>query len=203
MPVKGVFRSFIEGLMLLMLASFILTSISYIANTIPETDLTIGDSDGGASSYIPAQFIGEYSLSSWSCSSSSGTCSSVYTVSLGSPPTNMSYLIVVPRVNVTIYAVVVTTSYRLNTVSNGTHSFAKYTGKMDKVAVEVNGTSPITDRIKIYAVDSRVPLPPPSGYLGGGQVEIRLSNKLIINFIAWVASIAIMLTALHKMGVSI
>ena len=192
------FRSFIEGLILIAIAGFILGAVNYVASIIPESTLSVGQT----SNYIPPQLIGTWSPAYGYCA---GRCYSVYEVHIGDPPANMSYLIMIQ----TVAEIIVRLGgidYGLSVVTNGTHSFAKWSGAIDTVFVGVDSNPP-SESITIYAIDSRIDPPPPSGYLEstftGSALGAQVSNKLIVNVIVWVASIMLVVTALHKMGVPI
>jgi len=201
MTVRGMFRSFIEGLILIALAGFVLGAVNYVASIIPESTLSVGNVQ--TSKYIPPQLIGTWNPSYGYCA---GRCYSVYEVHIGDPPANMSYLIMIQMTVAEIIVRLGDRDYGLSVVTNGTHSFAKWSGAIDTVFVGVD-SNPVGESITIYAIDSRIDPPPPSGYLEststGSALGAQVSNKLIVNVIVWVASIMLVVTALHKMGVPI
>jgi len=193
--VKGMFKNFIEGLMLLMLAGFILASISYITQIIPESTLDLG------SIYTPAEFIGSYNRSHTSCQCCPYVCDSIFFVSLPQPQRNRAYLIVVNRSDIT--AIIVNDIHVNRLATNNTHTFGLWNSSISNIRVRINDYGFI-NTIQIYSVDSRISLPPSSDYLRGSTPQgAQISNRLLINVIAWVASIAIVLTALNKLGIHI
>jgi hypothetical protein len=194
-------RQYMSGLLLIMLASFIIASISYIANIIPETTLDI---TGTSTTYLPAVYVGRYDWSSrYNTPDMSGT---VFYVNLAHPGQNRSYLIVAPlppnASNRTVRVYVDGTNVT-NVARNNTHVFARWPSHIsNRVTITIfNAHNLFVDYIDIYSVDSRIQLPPSSSYLNNETQAI--SNKLIINFIGWVAGIVIVLEALRRFDLEI
>jgi hypothetical protein len=194
-------RQYMSGLLLLMLASFIIASISYIADIIPET--TIPSDTGG---YLPAVYIGRYNWSSRS--NIHDMADTVFNVNLAHPGQNRSYLIVAPlpppasgrTVRVFVDGTNVT-----NVARNNTHVFAMWSSHISsQVRIRIFMYNLFVDYIDIYSVDSRIQLPPSDSYLNNETgVSMSISNKLIINFIGWVAGIVIVLEALRRFDIDI
>jgi hypothetical protein len=192
--------------LLIMLASFIIASISYIANIIPET--TLGSNISG--SYLPAVYVGRYNWSTRGYNPTRGYSDTVFSnINLPSPQQNRSYLIVAPlppnALNATVIQIIINNVNVTDIARNNTHIFAKWSLSIPWVEIRIyNVMNAHIDYINIYSVDSRIQLPPPSSYLNNETgVSMSISNKLIINFIGWVAGIVIMLEALRRFDLEI
>jgi len=212
-------RGYILGILYLILASFILGAITYIANNIP--DVTISPSGAVSTSnpqYKPAILVVQVSNKPNSIYYIGGSpvCEIVYTgINLNAPDSGRAWLIVVTppsgiQVNsLTFY--IKSNSYGGYTQVSSTNAgdgnyYALWNGGIPEIDVDINSNTAISDPIplKIYSVDANIPIPPPSGYLPNPQNNNSapaISNKTIISFIGWITGVILVITALHKFDI--
>jgi hypothetical protein len=160
---------------------------------IPETTI----SPTGTSVYSRAIFVAEKSQPY----SSQGSIYR-YLFNVPAPPQGKVYLIFVNR-NVSRVYVYTTTSYEVTAYRNGTHTFATWNGSISDVGICCN----IIPTVRLYLIDPDTPMPPPPEIFVNDTATQApapvISNRLILNFISWVAGIVLMLEALRRFDLEI
>ena len=198
-------RQYMSGILLLLLASFIIASISYIADTIPETTISLTSQQQVQNPYVV------YSTSAYVNNKSAR-----YDIPINVFFVANNYTCVVtstaklnPPANVTGYYYYANTSYTIGsrpaTKYNETlyYDCLRFTSSnymLFNITVYFNRTT--TGYIDVYVyytsnITEALSWTPP--LVSGGSI----SNKLFINFIGWVAGIVIVLEALRRFDIEI
>jgi hypothetical protein len=215
-------RRYIYGLMYLALAGFILSSISYLVNTIPEMEISTGEpvtrtiTDTVVERYTgyPLLVHSTYDpFTSW-CS---GYCFTNFPININeNPPNEKVYLIVFPIppyfIEMRIGATVIPASAL---ASNTTHYFYLWNSTISSIRIVSSSVNLWSEGwIRVYLVDEDLQIPPPPYYIEGGEVTrtvtrtvteypVKLSNKLFLGLIVFVAGIFIVLKALSYFDINL
>jgi hypothetical protein len=223
---SGKIKQYISGLLLLALAGFILGAVNHVISIIPETTITVPSEPPSESPTPPPP---TYSTPELLSTLEQDRCVvgaekyDIYTVNLGSPPSGKKYMIMFRDASANIRyfrrldIIVNTTTYsNITTVSNNTHYFAEWSMGITRIHLYYDGYACYPHPLHIYLVDSNMPLPPPPDVWDTTPRPTRtptptptptptlaLSSKTILEFISWIASIALVITALHKFDIYI
>jgi hypothetical protein len=174
-------RQYASGILLLLLAGFILASVSYIISIIPETAIPNTQS-----------MMLVYNRTSYS-SSGSNPYQDSYLVQLDYPPSGKIYVIVLrdasnhtyPRNFSRMEVVAGSTTYNVSVSFNGTHYITTWDKNITWVFIYYYGPQWYPYPLQIYLAD----------------YSFSISNKLILSFISWIAGILLVIQALHKFDI--
>jgi len=209
--ITGKLRQYIQGLLLLALATFIISSVQYLISITPETKLSIGNP--------PSTTPTETYVTSVSSSVREGyqdpaycggdippgyTCTRLKAIiTLDPPPSGKQY-----RAYLSLYGgdITFTTSHVRNVtiVSSGNEIPLKYTVLNDTWIVTEFNTG--ISEIRVYHILSASYTTGFTAYIytvdaPQQSAGVEISNKVILSFIGWITGIAIIISALHKFDI--
>ena len=205
-------RKYLHGLLLLLLAGFIVSAVNYVVSTIPETDIVID---------MPLSI--RYTTPELVSVPQRGGCVGatpnydVFIANLSDPPNGKKYMILFrdasrglayPRYFERLDIVVGSKVYpNVSTVKNNTHYFAEWYMGITSIYLYYSGfTICYPYPIYIYLVDSNMSLPPPpevwyTDITVTTTIPVSMSNKLLLGFISWITGIALIIITLHKFDI--
>jgi hypothetical protein len=215
-------KRYMFGILFLALSGFILSAVATLVNTIPETNVNVGNAITRTYTTTTVEYTTGYQLLVHAtynqfASFCSGYCYTRFEINLNEePPPDYRYLIVLPIpenfVELDVSGLGVGVQYL---TSNGTHYFLLYDFSIGYIRV-ITGCCNIWSQgwIRVYLVDYDLQLPPPPESLAGGEVTRTLtyttteypasiSNKTVLALISFVAGIFIVLKALSYFDINI
>ena len=181
-------KQYMMGIMLLLLAGFILCVINYVISTVPE--VTIPPSTPKSTTELVTT-VSSPSLTGYD--GNVGGWYTKYSIGAPSPSSNQYYRIVITKPSSTLKQIDIndgTTVYRaVSYTTNDTHVIID---NWDKAISEITiyTSSQETVTIYVYRITTSTTQASPS-----------ISNKTILAFISWVAGIMLVITALHKLDI--
>jgi hypothetical protein len=197
-------RKYASGILLLSLAGFIISAVNYVISTIPDTIVTPEPDKYSAPVLV--------STPSRSCYSGNPNVD-VFRVNLTSPPRYKKYMIVFmdgtigvfyPRYFARLDIFVGSTRYsNVTVVRNATHYFAEWSMNITSIDLYYYSMAICwPHRLYIYLVDFHMPVPPPPEVWNSTTTSPPIiSSKEILSFTSWIASIFIVIIALHKFDI--
>jgi hypothetical protein len=202
MKISGAIKRYMEGILLVLLAGFILGAVQYVISIIPET--TIPPSNNNASSTNP------YLVDSITGSVSNDVRTGVIYKWLSYSPKYTLYVVVdTSSLNPPAYA----TAIRIY-LSNGDVIYVamyRYNDFISYLDVSLNGRSIQAIQVDFNTATSGditisfYDAPSINDALGWEPTPSNpsISNKLILSFISWIAGIVLIIQAMHKFGIPI
>lgn len=200
-------RTYTLALLYLLLSAFIIAGVSYIAQIIPEYTLTASSGAVKTSSqYKPAQLVVVKTAQDENRTLIGSSQIYYKNITLNPPDAGRAWLIVfpTPSANITVYV----SNYMAKHTSAQGNTYILWRDKITEISIYLSTTPPPQLPLKIYSVDSNVPIPPPSQYLNPPPQEnptptVEISNRLIIIFTGWITGIILAIIALGKLRISI
>jgi hypothetical protein len=201
--VSSKLKQYIQGMLLLMLATFIISSVQYLVSITPETVLSSGSTSGTTETYVTSvtSTVREGYQDPAYCGGVSPCTRVKAFISLDAPPSGKKY-----KAYLELYGqeIPLTSSHVKNVtvISGGNEIFLPFTALNDTwIVTEFNCSiseiriyhtisSSYTTRFTAYIYLATIPQP-----------SFSISNKVILSFIAWITGIAIIISALHKFDI--
>lgn len=184
--VSSKIKQYIMGIMLLILAGFILGAINYIISIVPEVTIP-PQATSTTETFVKTASVGntvfyDYNVNAYY---------RYYDFNLGPPSNNQVYKIVMTKPASTLVRIDIYDGTKwYNGVSytdNGTHIIVD---NWDKALQSVRVYTSNQETLTLYAYLVSTVVVSPS-----------ISNKTILAFISWIAGIVLVITALHKLDI--
>ena len=208
MRISQEIRRYVLGLLYLMMAALIINAVSYMATMIPEVSISpSGASVKTSTQYEPAQLVVVKSAQDENKTLVGSSQIYYKNINLNLPGAGRAWLIVFPTpgANITVYVSGFTAKH--TNAQGNTYILSK--DKITEISIYLSTQTPPVIPLRIYSVDEKIPIPPPTDYLnppppqGSASPTVEISNKTIIMFVGWSVGIILAVIGLSKFNISI